>query len=768
MKPAAYGLTAIAAIVACAYAAIAAMQPPAAAGLDAPAAEFSAARAALDVAEIARRPHPISSLDHDRVRDYIVSRFRALGVEPELQETTGVFARDDVAGRVTNVLARLKGTKSTRAVMLAAHYDSVPSGPGAGDDGSGVAVLLETLHALRAGAALANDVIFVVTDGEEAGLLGAAGFAQHPWAKDVGLVLNFDARGDDGPALMFETTPGNGRLIELLGDNAPHALGSSLTYAVYQHMPNDTDLTIFRMAGLAGLNFAFIGNLEAYHTRLDTSLRLNPRTLQHQGSYAVALARAAGDIDLTKRALRGANSVYFNAFGSYLLHYPESWAVALAVLAALLLVIVIVLAFRVQQLTWATLGLALLAPPLSIAAAASLGMLAVSAARAAHGSWLPAGSVGLSDWYTSAILALTVAVVATWVFIIHRRNSGIALTVGGLIWWAMLAMVTACALPGASYLALWPVVFVSLSVGVSALSVGGGQPSAAARLTSLALLLPAVWMLAPLVQLLHVVFPLNSAGAIVLTGFVSIALWLVIVPLHQIVAAWGWRAPAGACVIALALFMCGALFTRYSEAHPQASNLMYLLDVDKNQALWASDDAALNAWTAEALTRSPDYAPLPAFYASKTARVAHHEAPVAALPAPAIAIVRDVSTAGRRELRLRVTANVPAWSVRIRVLGAPVTSARVNGQDYSDKSNSRATPPTEWSMQYFNPAAAGIDVDLATSSDKPIIVRATTYLLGLPALTAGGALARPVDSMPTHDGDLTLITHAIELAAPVQ
>ena len=765
MKVASHGATAIAAIAVCAYLAIAGLRPPTAAGLDAPATDFSAARAALDVAAIAQRPHPISSRDHDRVRDYVVSRFRALGVEPELQKTTGVFARAAVAGHVTNILARLRGTKSTRAVMLAAHYDSVPAGPGAGDDAAGVAVLLETLRALRAGAPLDNDVIFVVTDGEEAGLLGAAGFVQHPWAKDVGLVLNFDARGNDGPALMFETTPGNGRLIDLLADNAPQAFGSSLTYAVYQHMPNDTDLTIFRMAGLTGLNFAFIGNLEAYHTRLDTSRNLNPGTLQHQGSYAVGLARAAGTIDLSKPALTGANAVYFNAFGSHLSRYPESWAVPLAALAALQLLVVIVLAFRVRQLTWGTFGLALLAPPLSIAAASALGMLAVAAARSAHESWLPAGSVGLSDWYTSALLALAAAIAATWVFAIHRRNSGVALTVGGLIWWASLAVGTAVALPGASYLALWPVVFVSLSVGVAVLTVGSGQPSAATRLTSLALLLPAVWLLAPLVQLLHVVFPLNSAGAIILTGIVSIALWLVIVPLHQIVAAWGWRAPAGAWAIALALFVCGAMFTRYSEAHPQASNLLYLLDTDRHRAVWASDDAALNAWTAAVLTRSPDYGPLPAFYASKSARVAHHDAPLAALPAPVITVVGDTSGGSRRQLRLHVSANTPAWALRVRVLGAPVTAASVNGKPAVAQADESRATVEEWSLQFFNPGTDGIELTLELAPGKRFTLRATSYLLGLPALATGSAPPRPQDVMPNHEGDLTLITHAVQFEA---
>ena len=94
-------------------------------------------------------------------------------------------------------MARLPGTRSGgRAFLLVAHYDSVPTGPGATDNGAGVATVLETVRALKAGPALRNDVIVLLADGEERGLLGARAFVDgYPWAQEVGAVLNLDTRG---------------------------------------------------------------------------------------------------------------------------------------------------------------------------------------------------------------------------------------------------------------------------------------------------------------------------------------------------------------------------------------------------------------------------------------------------------------------------------------------------------------------------------------------------------------------------------------------
>ena len=140
---------------------------------------FSAERALRHVEAIAVRPHPIGSVDHDRVRDYIVAQLVALGMQPKLQVTTGVGTRYPDAGRVQNILAWTPGTTTGgKAVLLVAHYDGVGAGPAAGDDASGVAAMLETLRALRARKQpLVHDLFVLVTDGEEAGLLGAAAFS---------------------------------------------------------------------------------------------------------------------------------------------------------------------------------------------------------------------------------------------------------------------------------------------------------------------------------------------------------------------------------------------------------------------------------------------------------------------------------------------------------------------------------------------------------------------------------------------------------------
>ena len=136
-------------------------------------------------------------------------------------------------------------------------------GPGAGDDASGVAAILESLRALKAGPPPDRDIIILINDGEEIGLFGAEVFAEeHPWAKDVGVVLNFDARGNTGPSFMFETSDGNGWLIEQMARALPHPMATSLTGEVYRLMPNDTDLTVYKKQGMAGLNFAFVGGPE--------------------------------------------------------------------------------------------------------------------------------------------------------------------------------------------------------------------------------------------------------------------------------------------------------------------------------------------------------------------------------------------------------------------------------------------------------------------------------------------------------------------------
>ncbi|MDP9280360.1 MAG: M20/M25/M40 family metallo-hydrolase, partial [Gemmatimonadota bacterium] len=229
----------------CAVSILRVARPPGAVPATAPDTVFSAERAMRHVEQIAQRPHPMGTVDHDRVRDYIVGQLSALGLAPEIQQTTAIGTRYQEAGHVQNILARLPGgSPNGKAVLVMAHYDGVEAGPAASDDGAGSAALLETLRALRARKQpLAHDIVALFTDGEEAGLLGAAAFVrEHPWAKDVGVVVNFEARGTSGRSFMFETGSGNLDVARALR-SARDATAGSVFATIYRILPNDTDLS---------------------------------------------------------------------------------------------------------------------------------------------------------------------------------------------------------------------------------------------------------------------------------------------------------------------------------------------------------------------------------------------------------------------------------------------------------------------------------------------------------------------------------------------
>jgi Zn-dependent M28 family amino/carboxypeptidase len=172
-----------------------------------------------------------------------------------------------------------------------AHYDSVPGSPGAADDAAGVASILETVRAIKARGVPARDVIVLITDGEEAGLLGAQAFFQRdPMARRIGFLFNTEARGGGGRVQMFQTGGASGGAIAILKRNGLHPQASSLTGYIYERMPNDTDFTVSRKAGVDGLNYAFIGRQFDYHAASSTPDNLDKGTLQDMGQQVLANA----------------------------------------------------------------------------------------------------------------------------------------------------------------------------------------------------------------------------------------------------------------------------------------------------------------------------------------------------------------------------------------------------------------------------------------------------------------------------------------------
>ena len=102
-----------------------------------------------------------------------------------------------------NVIAQTKTGSSSDVVMVGAHLDSVPEGPGINDNGSGVAAVLETAVQLGSSPDIKNAVRFGFWGAEEEGLLGSTNYVESldvDELKDISLYLNFDMLGSPNPA----------------------------------------------------------------------------------------------------------------------------------------------------------------------------------------------------------------------------------------------------------------------------------------------------------------------------------------------------------------------------------------------------------------------------------------------------------------------------------------------------------------------------------------------------------------------------------------
>ena len=324
------------------------LQVPAPVGADAPATVFSTERAMVDVREIAQRPHPVGSADHARVGAMLLQRMAALGLQTSTQ--TGALSpaavrrleRDggSAAGvELTNLIGVLPGRDpNLPAVALMAHYDTVPGSPGAADDSTGVAAILEAVRAIRARGPADRTLVVLLTDGEELNLDGARAFwGGHPLRDRIGAVINLEARGGGGRAMMFETGRGNAETIAMFARAGGRATGgvssNSLAVFVYELMPNGSDFTIPRARGVQGINLAFIGRPEQYHAASSTPEALDKGSVQHIGSQALETADALLRAPALPAATR--NLVYADLFGRIVVGHPPVMGWGLLALALL-------------------------------------------------------------------------------------------------------------------------------------------------------------------------------------------------------------------------------------------------------------------------------------------------------------------------------------------------------------------------------------------------------------------------------------------------
>jgi Peptidase family M28 len=513
-------------------------------------AVFSAKRAVNHVAAISRAPHPINSAEHDRVRDYILATLRQIGMTPQVQKNTEVTQSDDLEGAVENIVCRLPGSTREKAVLLLAHYDSVAAGPGASDDGVAVAALLESARALKLLPQLRRDVIFLFTDGEELGLLGARAFvSEHPWVHDVGVVLNFEARGTTGPSIMFETSSQNGWLISNFGRAASHPVANSLSYEIYKRMPNDTDFSIFRRAGYSGLNFAFIDGLVSYHTPRDSIDAVDLGSLQHHGDYMMELTQQFGNA--VSDDPKDGNAVYFDVLGLVLVRYRQPVSIVLLCLTGVLFVVACVVGVRKRRVRLASSLLGFVGALLGVIALA-VGATGTSwltslahSPRVRHGLWFETG------WYILAFSAIGLAAALALYSLLARKIGSDNLLAGALFVWLGLATAASVYVAGASYLFLWPPLCVLLGWLAVLLKRAASDKARSALLAASGI--PAIILIVPMAQKIMWAFSANST--VIVGVLLGLLLALLVGSLRLEQASKRWLLPVSALSAGLGLLI---------------------------------------------------------------------------------------------------------------------------------------------------------------------------------------------------------------------
>jgi len=237
-----------------------------------------------DLEAIASEPRPSGSEANVAARTYLRGRLEELGLAVEEQ----AWIERDMP--MANLIAKVPGSEPTGSLLVLAHHDSVASGPGAADDAVGCVAIVALARELLAGPPLEQDVLLVLSDGEEQGLLGARQFRdEHPAMKDVRAVINLEAMGGAGPLVCFQMSKDNADLVAAWAQS-PQATGSSFAEVVYSLMPNDSDLTRF-LGRVPGMNFALVGGCSVYHQPWDVPGKVEDRALRHTIATLVSCTR---------------------------------------------------------------------------------------------------------------------------------------------------------------------------------------------------------------------------------------------------------------------------------------------------------------------------------------------------------------------------------------------------------------------------------------------------------------------------------------------
>jgi len=680
------------------------------------------------------------------------------------------------------VVAVIRGNNHSKAILLMGHYDSVPNAPGASDDGSAIAAMLETIRALKSRPPLKNDVIFLFTDVEELGLLSAQAFAdEHPFAKSVGIVLNFEASGSSGQSIMFETSDGNGKLVKEFTKGARYPVANSLSYEIYKRMPNDTDLTIFKRAGYPCLNFAYINTRYDYHTPGDNLENIDERSLQHHGTLALDLTLHFGNLNLEN--IKDRNRVYFNAAGFWLVHYPENLVPVLMSLAVLCFLVYLVYGFLKKQFKVLSILFGFIAFLINIILApvvvqciyniisrfyrgsderllfyaqnvlligfvfiaAGLSVLflrlCITKIKIWHAAGLFFGLVllmYLGDLFSWRYIPISFGASGLLLLIFHEGRDYRDLTTGTLFGWTVIVCAGSIMIPRGSYLLICPFLFGTAQAIYTLISRIHEKPQVIHAVTLAVLSIPALLWYSGLIFLYVTAMGIAAIGLTMI--IVSLYTGLHIPQIRLITGFNTWFIPGVLMCLGIVIILFTLAGLDYDERHSKINTLFYRINADSGSASWETEDRKTDEWTSLYVS------------SEQTAASDLIEAPAIPFEEPIMSIMNSRTEDDVRILTFHVTSERKASIVFLRIeTENNIMKARLN------RIETENIPGKPLLLLYSAFPEEGVILELTVNTADNVKIRFSDISFGLPDVP--GFKPRPDYMMPASSlySDVTVV-----------
>ena len=584
------------------YYSINSLMPQKISSLKTPSTEFSTERALVPLKEISKTPHYVGSPENKTVREFLIKSLKDLGLSPEIQKGYVFDEKRKTLSQPINIIAKIKGYESQKALLIFSHYDSAltPSF-GASDAGSGVVTILECVRAfIASGEKPKNDIIILFTDAEEIGLVGAKLFVRsHQWAKNIGLAINFEARGSGGPSSMIvETNQGNKNLIQnFIKSNPRFPVASSLLYSIYKMLPNDTDSTIFRKEGnIDGLFFAFIDDHFDYHTAGDNINRIDHNSLEHQGSYLVPIMNYFSMADLSKIKSEH-DYVYTNFPVIKMIAYPFDWIMPSTSIAFLLFGGLIFFGFRKKKLNLLQIFKGFIPFILALLASFIVGFYGwqIIVKIYPHYNEILQGFTYNGHTYIAFFVSITVAI--TWYIYskFQKDIKSVNFFIAPLFVWLVINIIIAFYLKGAAYF-IFPFFFGLLSFWLM-LKNENNNP-----LIHLLIAIPAVFIFCPLIQ----TFPIGlGLKMITVSTVLTVLVFGLMLSFFREFSKKIHLIAKGFFILSAFLFTQAHFTSDFNKDRKKPNSLVYFQDYDNKEAYWLTYDSILDSWTRNYIGSNP-------------------------------------------------------------------------------------------------------------------------------------------------------------------